>query len=144
MRQFASVVRELRAWLGSYSWVRAVFPYHLHLLFGGVGILFLYELLLQIVSFSGYSTIDTLFNKIPLYVLGYYGFFAGIWLTLVSMNVKYLSYGLWAYAFVQLFPFEFLGLHTIVSTLLYVLFGWAAFRYAASSYSQADVRNASF
>lgn len=142
MKQFASVVRELRAWLTSIPWIRSFLPYHLHLLFGGVGILFLYELLLQIVSYSGYNTIDTLFNKIPLYVIGYYGFFAGIWLTLISKNVKHLPYGLWAYAFVQLFPFEYLGLQTIVSAILYVLFGFALFRYSASSYSEADIRNA--
>ncbi|MBW5447478.1 hypothetical protein GE107_15580 [Cohnella sp. CFH 77786] len=144
MKQFASVVRELRAWLASLSWIRGLLPYHLHLLFGGVGIQFLYDLLLRIVPYSGYNAIDTLFNKIPLYVIGYYGFLLGIWLTLVSRNVRYLPYGLWAYAFVLLFPFEYLGLQTIVSAILYVLFGYALFRYSASSYSETDTRNVNF
>lgn len=144
MKQFASVVREMRGWLGSVSWLRFTFPYHLYLLFGGVVILFLYKFLLQVVSYSSYGTIDTLFQKIPLYVIGYYGFFLGIWLTLVSRNVKYLPYALWAYAFVILFPFEYLRLFDIVGAVVYVLLGFALFRYSASSYSEAEVRNANF
>jgi hypothetical protein len=144
MKQFASVVSALRAWFTSLPWVRKVLPYHLHLLFGGVGILFLYELLLNMVSFSSWDTIHTLFHKIPLYALGYFGFFAGIWLTLVSKNVKYLPYGLWAQAFVILFPFENLGLLEILRSILYIGAGFAVFRYAASSYSEADTRSAGF
>lgn len=144
MKQFASVVRELRDWLGSISWIRLALPYHLYLLFGGVGLLFIQKFLVQIVPYSGYRTIDVLFNKIPLHVIAYYGFFLGIWLTLISKNVKYLPYGLWAYAFVILFPFDYLNLFTIVSAAVYILFGYGLFRYSATSYSESETRNASF
>jgi|GEM_PF-747743 len=144
MKQFASVVRELRVWLGAISWIRLAFPYHLYLLFGGVAILFLQQLLIQVVPYSGYRIIDILFNKIPIHVIGYYGFFLGIWLTLISKNVKYLPYGLWAYAFVILFPFDYINLYTIVSAALYILFGYGLFRYSATSYSESDAHSASF
>lgn len=141
MKAFDSVVRELRKWLNSFPLVRALLPYHLHLLFGGVGVLFLYELLLQTVSYSSYDTIHTLFHKVPLYAIGYYGFFAGAWLTLISWNVKYLPYGLWAFAFVELFPFEYLVLINFVRAALYIAAGFALMRYASSSYVDSNVRS---
>lgn len=144
MKRFALVVHALREWLTSISLLRRLLPYSLHFMFGGVGILFLYEFLLQVVSFSGYRTIDTLFNKFPLFLLGYYGFFLGSLLTLISRQVKLLPFGLWAYAFVLLFPFEYFNLHTIVGAALYILLGYGLFRFAASVYGNEDASKARF
>jgi len=142
MKLFGSVVRELRNWLTSFPLVRAAQPYALHLMFGGVGLIFLQNLLLQILPISSYDTIDLLFRQIPLFVIGYYAFFLGAWLTLISKNVKYLPYGLWAYAFYILFPFESynLTLRPIVSAIIYLVAGYFIFRYAASSASEQNTR----
>lgn len=136
MQQFAVAVKEIRTFLTSFKIVRLVLPFHLHLLFGGLGILFLWELLLR--TDISYRTLDTLFNDIPLYIVGYYGFFVGIWLTLVSRNIKYLPYGLWGYAFIALFPFEYLGLFDIVRAAIYAVGGYFLFRYTATSQSKSD------
>jgi hypothetical protein len=145
MQRFGLVVHALREWLISIVWLRALFPLSLYLLFGGVGVLFLYELLLQVVSsYSAFRTVDVLFNKIPLYVIGYYGFFLGGWLTLISKNVKYLPFGLWAYAFVLLFPFEHIGLHGIVGAVLYALAGYGLYRFAATAYGREEAGKARF
>lgn len=143
MQQFAVVVKEIRTLLTSFKIVNLVLPFHLHLLFGGLGVLFLRELLYQIVSFSSYDTLYTLFNDIPLYLIAYYGFFVGLWLTLISKDVKYLPYGLWGYAFLALFPFEGLGLGEIVTTVIYGAAGYALFRYTATSYSESDTHGLS-
>ncbi|TFE23694.1 hypothetical protein [Cohnella luojiensis] len=136
MQQFTIAVKEIRTFLTSFNIVRVVLPYHLHILFGGLGILFLWELLIR--TDISYNTLDTLFNDIPLYLIGYYGFFVGIWLTLISKNVKYLTYGLWGYAFLALFPFEYLGLFDIVRAAIYGLGGYVLYRYTASSHSKSD------
>jgi len=46
MQQFAAVVREIRTLFLSIGTIRYLLPYHLHILFGGVGVLFLEKLLL--------------------------------------------------------------------------------------------------
>lgn len=138
MQQFAVVVRELRTFLTSFKLVNLVFPYHLHLLFGGLGLLFLEELLYRNASFSSYDTLNLLFYDIPLHLIAYYGFFIGIWLTLISVNVKYLPYALWGYAFVVLFPFQGLGIFELVKAAVYAGGGYALFRYSASSHSESS------
>lgn len=137
MRQFAVVVRELRTWFASLPFVKFLMPYHLILLFGGVGLLFLEELLYKIISYSSY---DTLFYDIPLHLLAYYSFFVGAWLTLISKDVKFLPYGMWAYAFVALFPFQNLYLGHIVTAVIYAVGGYFLFRYSATAYSDSDVK----
>jgi hypothetical protein len=139
MQQFAVVVKEIRIFLTSFKLVNRVLPYHLHMMFGGLIILFLWELLIR--TDISYKTINLLFNDIPLYLIGYYGFFVGIWLTLISKDVKYLPYGLWVYAFLQLFPFEYLGLGDFVRTAIYAAVGYAIFRYSATSISESDTRS---
>lgn len=141
MQQFAIVVKEIRAFLASFQIVRFLLPFHLHILFGGVGVLFLRELLYRIVSYSSYDTLHTLFNDIPLGLIAYYGFFVGIWLTLISRNVRYLPYGLWGYAFLALFPFENLVLGDIVQAAIYAVGGYFLFRYTSTSASQSDTRS---
>jgi hypothetical protein len=138
MQQFAVVVKEIRTFLTSFKIVNLVLPYHLHILFGGLGIMFLWELLTR-TSIS-YRTMNLLFNDIPLYLIGYYGFFVGIWLTLISIDVKYLPYALWGYALLTLFPLEYLGLAEIVKTAIYAAAGYGLFRYSATSISESDTK----
>ncbi|MFC4302948.1 hypothetical protein [Cohnella boryungensis] len=133
MQQFAVVVREVRKLLLSIKLLRTLLPYHQHILFGSLGVLFLEELLYRSVSYSGYDTLNTLFFDIPLHLVAYYGFFVGLWLTLISPNVKYLAYGLWFYAFLALFPFEYLRLAHFVQAAIYAAAGYGVFRYAAIS-----------
>lgn len=45
MIQFKNVLREYTAWLNSFRLINLIQPYHLIILFGGVGVLFLYDLL---------------------------------------------------------------------------------------------------
>lgn len=140
MRQFAALIRELRAWLYQVPVVRTLLPIHLHLLFGGVSVLFLRKLLYELVSFSGYDTLHNLFYDFPLDLLAYYAFFVGFWLTLISRDIKWLPYAMWMYAFVTLFPFESLGLAHYVRAAIYVVAGLSLSRYAASSYNSHEKR----
>jgi len=144
MQQFAAVVREIRALFLSIGMIRFLLPHHLFILFGGVGLLFVRELLYRTVSYSDYDALNTLFNDIPLHVIAYYGFFVGVWLTLVSKDVKLLAYGLWAYAFVALFPFEYLRLFDFVQAAIYLAAGYGIFRYADSSQGKAQAQSSSF
>lgn len=142
MRQFAALIRELRAWLVLVPFVRTLMPIHLHLLFGGVSVLFARELLYELVSPSGYETLHNLFYDFPLDLLAYYSFFIGFWLTLISRDIRLLPHAMWAYAFVTLFPFESLGLAHYVRAAIYVVAGFALSRYAASSYNSPEKRTA--
>ncbi|WP_256758660.1 hypothetical protein [Cohnella sp. WQ 127256] len=141
MQQFGIVVKEIRSFLTSFGIVRLSSPFHLLILFGGLGVLFLEKVLYRTVSYSSYDTMNTLFNDIPLHLIAYYGFFVGIWLTLISQNVKYLSYGLWGYAFVVLFPFEGLGLAEIVRAAIYAVGGYYLFRYTATSHRASSTKS---
>ena len=130
MNRFSVVLRSLRMWLLSFPVVRLALPLHLHLLFGGLGVLFLEKFLIEILPYSVYDTLNFLFYTIPLSVIAYYGFFSGVWLTLVSERIDRLPYGLWGYAFVILFPFQHLTLHAIVGAVIYALLGLGMHRYA--------------
>ncbi|RKP50082.1 hypothetical protein D7Z26_19925 [Cohnella endophytica] len=140
MQQFAVVVREIRTLLASFKVVALVIPYHLHLLFGGLGVLFLEKILYRTISYNNWDTLDTIFVDIPLHLIVYYGFYVGLWLTLISKNVKYLPYGLWGFAFVALYPFEHISLGQLVQAILYAVAGYGLFRYSATSH---DANNAS-
>ncbi|MFC5407399.1 hypothetical protein [Cohnella soli] len=142
MQQFAVVVRELRTLLASFKFVKLIQPYHLHILLGGLGIQFLYKILLNnVTTLNGFNTLDTIFNDIPLYLIAYYGFFVGAWLTLISRDVKILSYALWGYAFVILFPFEHLRLFDLVHAAIYVAAGYGIFRYLTTTQGRNDSQN---
>ncbi|BBI31437.1 hypothetical protein [Cohnella abietis] len=136
MEQFAVVVKEIRKFLASFRIVRQLMPFHLHIIFGGLGILLLQELLVR--TDINYKTYNTLFYDIPLHWIAFYGFFVGGWLTLISKNVKYLPYALWGYAFLALFPFEYLGLYNFLQAAIYGVAGYALFRYTATSHGASD------
>ncbi|MFC5528782.1 hypothetical protein [Cohnella yongneupensis] len=140
MRQFAAVIRELRAWLYQVPFARALMPIHLHLLYMGVGVLLLKKLLYESVSLSSYDTLHDFFYDFPLYLIAYYSFFVGFWLTLVSRDVRLLPFAMWAYAFMTLFPFKSLGLEAYVRAFIYIVAGLALLRYSASSYSSNEKR----
>lgn len=140
MRQFAAVVRELRSWLLLVPFAKTLYPLRLYLLYLGVGVQFLRELLYEMLPVSSYDTLHDLFYDFPLALIAYYGFFVGFWLTLVSRDVRFMPLALWAYAFVALFPFDSPGLPEYVRALIYVVVGFALQRFAASSYGSYEKR----
>ncbi|THF78041.1 hypothetical protein [Cohnella fermenti] len=143
MAQFAAVLRELKGWLSSFSIVRLLVPYSVHLMLGGLAVLFLEDIMWEAATYKNYDTIDLLFNTIPLHALAYYGFYCGIWLALVSAGIKYLPYALWGYAFLALFPFHGLVLMNFIQTVLYAAAGALLFQFVASSSSGASSKGAS-
>ncbi|MGN7360783.1 hypothetical protein ACTHPF_24530 [Paenibacillus sp. SAF-054] len=138
MQQFSAVLQETRKWFQSFRLYGVLAPFELHLLFGALGIQFLYELLMAILPYSSYHTLHVIFSTIPLLVIAHYAFWVGAWLTLVSGNVKYLPYALWIHAFLTLFPFNNIGLGSLVNALVYVGLGYALFRYSASAYASVS------
>ncbi|CAM4430669.1 hypothetical protein P4H94_25385 [Paenibacillus macerans] len=136
MQQFSVVLRELRTWFESFKWYPRIQAYSLHLLFGGLGVKFLYELLAAVLPYGGYSFIHTVFYTIPLVSLANYAFLLGAWLTLVSKNVKYLPYGLWANAVLMIFPFTAISLSLLIPVAVYAFLGYALFKYTASVYAE--------
>lgn len=113
MNQFTILLKEYRTWISSFRTVNMVVPYHLHLLFSGVGVLFLYKILMQ---FKLYYSI--------LYAIGHYAFFAGALLTLGGLRQRYLPYGLWGYVAYVLFPFTGFSLYQIVESAIYIMLGY--------------------
>lgn len=135
MQQFSVVLQETRKWFQSFRLYGVLAPFELYLLFGGLGIQFLNELLYSIFPITSYHALNVIFYTIPLSTVAHYAFWVGAWLTLVSANVKYLPYALWMNAFLILFPFTRIGLSGLISALVYVLMGYMLFRYTASSYA---------
>ncbi|MBB6678541.1 hypothetical protein [Cohnella lubricantis] len=136
MAKFAQVLQSLRNWFESFSWYSLLRTFELHLLFGSLGVMLLREILYQSLPYTSFDTLNVIFHTIPLYTIAYHAFLLGVWLTLVSSNVKYTPYGLWAYAFVYLFPFEGLSLDSLIRPAVYVVLGIFLFRFAASSYAR--------
>lgn len=113
MNQFTILLREYRAWISSFRIVNIVLPYHLHLLFTGVGMLFLYKILMQFKLYYSF-----------LYAIGHYAFFIGAFLTLGGANQRYLPYGLWGYVLYVLFPFNGFSLFQVIESALYIFLGY--------------------
>ncbi|MCM3634532.1 MULTISPECIES: hypothetical protein [Paenibacillus] len=134
MQQFSNVLKELNKWYQSFKWYPLLHSLELKLLFGGLGIVFIRELLYTILPYQAYRAMNVIFYTIPLNSLGYHAFLLGAWLTLASKNVRYLPYALWGYAFYIMFPFTSISLSTIISTAVYALLGYGVFRYSASPY----------
>nr|WP_280521259.1 hypothetical protein [Paenibacillus mangrovi] len=128
-------MQETRKWFQSFRLYGILAPIELHLLFGALGVQFLYDLLISILPYSSNHVLSFIFHTIPLLVIAQYAFWVGAWLTLVSSNVKYLPYALWINAFIILFPFGFGGL---ISALVYALLGYVLFKYSASSYANIN------
>ncbi|USB34344.1 hypothetical protein [Paenibacillus sp. YPG26] len=135
MQQFSVVLQELRRWFESFGWYRQLRKYDLHLLFGGLGVGFLYQILILILPYQSTSGLITLFYTVPLLALAHQAFLLGAWLTLTSGNVKYLPYALWLQAVLIIFPFSHISLSNLIPAAVYALLGYFAFKYTASSYA---------
>lgn len=120
MKQFSNVLKEYGDWIHSIKWLALLLPYHLYILFGGIGGLFLYQLLVEA---------DHYFPT--LWTLSHYAFFLGVWLTLAAPVKRYLPYALWAYALYVLVPFHSFSLFELIEIVLYAAFGYWFFRYEA-------------
>lgn len=136
MQQFSVVLKELRLWFESFKWYSAIRAYALHLLFGGLGIMFLYQLLSVVMPWQSLKVLNTLFFTIPLLSLANLAFLLGVWLTLISPNVKYLPYGLWGRALYVIFPFTSISLSSLISVAVYAFLGYMLFKYTATSYAE--------
>ncbi|WP_127587707.1 hypothetical protein [Paenibacillus koleovorans] len=121
MKQFSAVIREYTIWLTSFRIVRLALPYHLYILFGGLGLLLIYDVLIH--QFRTFWPI--------LHTLGHYAFFAGLFLTLAAPAKKYMPYALWGYVFYILFPFKSFTLYQVCESALYVYLGFWIFKYEA-------------
>ncbi|WEK54718.1 MAG: hypothetical protein P0Y55_01165 [Candidatus Cohnella colombiensis] len=133
MQQFTVVLHELRKWFESIKAYQLLKGYELHLMFGGVGLLMLRSLLFQMVStVKGYETLHTLFYTIPLSSLAYLAFLIGVWMTLVSPNIKYAPYALWGYAFYILYPFKSISLSSAITPAVYVFLGVILYKYVVT------------
>ncbi|MGG1311407.1 MULTISPECIES: hypothetical protein [Cohnella] len=121
MNQFANVIREYTLWARSFRAVNLLLPFHLYLLFGGVGVLLLNDILIQSGVYWSWF----------LYPIGHYAFFAGIFLTLAAENKKYLPYALWGYVFYVLFPFQSFTLYQIIESAIYIAAGYFFMKFEA-------------
>ncbi|WP_251575406.1 hypothetical protein [Paenibacillus sp. MER TA 81-3] len=77
-----------------------------------------------------------MFYTIPLSAVAGYSFLLGVWLTLISSDIKYLPYGLWAKAVLILFPFMAISVNSLISVAVYAYLGYLAFKYSASSFAE--------
>lgn len=124
MQQFSNVIKELRKWLNGFEWANFFLPFDIYILFGSLGLMLINEIL-QLAHW--YAPLNIL------QAFGYYGFLLGCLLTLVSKNIKYMPYGLWAYAFLLLFPFTYFSFSTILGALLWAYLGFSLMQYTAIS-----------
>jgi hypothetical protein len=124
MSSFNNVLREYTNWLTSIRWVKAILPFHLIFLFGGVILLFVSDL---ITFVGGYQPL--------VYTAGHYGYFLGIILTLATSGRKYVSFAMWAYAVIVLFPFKYLSPYQLVEALIYVILGYWLLKHEAGGRS---------
>lgn len=135
MQQFWVVLQELRKWFESFGWYRQLRKYDMQLLFGGLGVGFLYEILYLILPYQSTSGLITLFYTIPLLALAHQAFLLGAWLTLTSGNIKYLPYALWLEAVLIIFPFSHITLSGLIPAAVYALLGYFVFKYTATAYT---------
>lgn len=135
MYQFSVVLLELRKWFESFRWYQLLQPFALRLLFGGLGVMFLYEILFGMLSFGSYSALSMIFYTIPLYSIANHVFLLSAWVTLASKEVKYLPYALWIKAFIMMFPFSDISLSGLIPVAVYAFLGYILFKYSATEYA---------
>ena len=123
MQQFAVVLKEMRRWLTGFEWVNLLLPYDIYILFSSLGFMFISEVL-QVchIYWQPVNIIDS---------ICYFIFLLGILLTLISHNIKYLPYGLWFYALIMLFPFNYFSVGLLLRAVLYAYLGYALIRFTA-------------
>lgn len=121
MAKFSKVHAALEEWLVSFKWVQKILPYHLHIMFGGLGLMFLYKIVLSADKYVHF-----------LYVLnsiGYWAFLLGALLTLVSPNLKYVPYSIWGYVLIYLFPFQSFSFSSLLRVAIFAILGFLLFQY---------------
>lgn len=139
MKQFAVVLQELRKWFESFKWYQRIWPYALHFLFGGLGYWILCNLIISLFSdinykFKVYKVMDFIMYTIPTYAISNQIFLLGIWLTLISKQVRYLPYALWLKAAFILFPFTSMSLTLVIPGAVYAYLGYLLYRFTKSGY----------
>jgi hypothetical protein len=120
LRAFSNVLREYTAWLTSIRWVSVILPLHVYILFGGVGLLLISDLI---------SIIGT--YQLIVYTIGHYAYFLGMILTLATKDKKYVAYAMWAYVIILLFPFRYFSLYQLIEAFIYLMLGYWLLKYEA-------------
>lgn len=64
-------------------------------------------------------------------LVGYFGFLFGGICCLVSEDIKWVPYGLWAYAVLAVFPFTYLSIFSVIRALIWAYMGLALMKYTA-------------
>lgn len=136
MKQFAVVLQELRKWFESFKWYQRIWPYALHLLFGGLGYLYFCSILYNVFPDINYKVTIFIFNTIPTVAVANQLFLLGCWLTLISKQIRYLPYALWLKAALSLFPFTSMSLSSIIPAAVYAFLGYALYRFTKSEYAE--------
>lgn len=124
MQPFTRVIGELRSWLSSISWVNMCLPYALYIMFGSLGLLLLNDVFSMVHFYVSFIT--QLFS-----LVGYFGFFFGCLCCLVTADLKWVPYGLFGYAILNLIPFNIVNVYSIVRTLIWAYMGYALLKYTA-------------
>lgn len=140
MKQFAVVLHELRKWFESFRWYQRIWPYALHFLFGGLG----YWILCKLISMFpdiNYKVTGFIMYTIPTYAISNQIFMLGIWLTLISKQVRYLPYALWLKAAFILFPFTSMSLTLVIPAAVYAYLGYLLYRFTKSGYAEQAGRS---
>jgi hypothetical protein len=127
LRAFSNVLREYTAWLTSVRWVNAILPLHVYILFGGVGLLLISDLI---------SIIGT--YQLIVYTIGHYAYFLGMILTLATKDRKFVAYAMWAYVIILLFPFRYFSLYQLIEAFIYLILGYWLLKYEAFE-KQSDI-----
>lgn len=125
MVKFAAVIKSLREWLLSFSFVKALMPFSLYLLIGGLGLRLLTDIFV-LFNFSFYWSISSVLGFII-----YVSWWLGFWLCLLSPNIKYVPYAIFGDAFVTLFPFKYIGLASAGKAAIWVFLGFWLLRFTA-------------
>jgi hypothetical protein len=125
MSQFDNVVCELRKWLTSFPLVNFLMPFSLILMFGGLGLSLLYELILLGLIYT------SILSLLP--AVGHFAFLIGFWLCLISNEVKWTPYGLFAKAILYLFPFTSIYISSLIYAAVDAYLGYWLLKYTALS-----------
>jgi hypothetical protein len=118
MTAFTNVLREYTSWLTSIRWMNAILPFHLYLLFGGVGLLL----------WSDLVTLTGAYQPL-VYTIGHYAYFLGIILSLAAPGRKFIPFAMWAYVIILLFPFKYFSLYQLIEAIVYLMLGYWLLKY---------------
>src|SRR5690554_6800455 len=116
MEQFSKVLQELRIWLHANKWIKPLIPFRLILLFGGLGVKLFYEIIFYAVPYRFdvfHRFLSNTYYEVPISTLVDFSYLLGLWLTLISKDIKLVAYALWAVAFIRLYPFTYFDLGNI-------------------------------